>query len=290
MLRDRIRSFGLPEAARVTVERIWLVFWCLVPYPLAAQTPVIQIGGGTCSPETLNGTYSLSLDGRNVGSAGAFTAAMQGIGTATFNGKSQQVLFAMMANTNQTTAIPLTWSGTYSVSVGPSEPCMAFVSFDPPVNAAFTLGVYNNPAGNVANSFVMAGQGGPSQTGVYTFTGSGSAVPASCTTGILTGAYAFKAAAVALSAGSISGVGDVAGSLQFDGEGGVSSQWSVSGGPMNSTITGQYSVASGCTASATVTDAAGTAWTLFLTVTATSDFVVSGVSKSLMFIGSGHAL
>jgi hypothetical protein len=276
----------------MTLERILLVFFCVVPGPLAAQTPlVIQIGGGTCSSETLNGTYSLSLEGRNVSSSGAFTASMQGIGTATFDGKSQQVVFVMMANTNQSTAVPLTWGGTYGVAAGGPENCATNISFATPENAAFTLGVYNNPTGNVAKSFVMAGQGGVTgQAITYSFAGSGSAVPASCTASTLNGAYAFKASAVDLSAGSISGVGDVAGLLQFDGESTLSSQWSVSGGPMNSTTAGQYSVASGCSASATMADAAGTAWTLFLTLTGTSDFVVSGVSNSLMFIGAGHTL
>lgn len=278
----------------MTLERILLVFCCLVPGPLAAQTPlVIQIGGGTCSSQTLSGTFSLSLDGRSVSSSGALTGAMQGIGTATFDAKSEQVVLAMTANTNQATGIPLTWSGTYGIASGGPENCAANLSFAPPANGAFTVGVYNNPTGNLATSFVMAGQSAPTAGGQpipYTFTGSGSVVPAACAGSMLSRAYAFKASAVALSAGAISGVGDVAGLLQFDGAGGLSSQWSVSGGAMNSSVSGQYSVASNCTASATVTDAGGTVWTLFLTVTGTSDFAVSGVGKSLMFIGAGHAL
>jgi hypothetical protein len=57
--------------------------FCLLGAPLLAQT---QIGGGTCNSSSLNGTYALSLTGRAVSATGTFTNALQGNGSATFDG------------------------------------------------------------------------------------------------------------------------------------------------------------------------------------------------------------
>ena len=84
--------------------------FCLAA-PLMAQ---MQIGGGTCSSASLNGTYSATLTGRDVSSTLTFSKALEGIGTATFDGQSK-VAFTLTTNTNQSSGISQTLSGTYTM-------------------------------------------------------------------------------------------------------------------------------------------------------------------------------
>src|ERR1700683_1409711 len=83
----------------------------LMAAPLMAQ---IQIGGGTCSSASLNGTYSLTLSGRDVNSSVTFAKVLEGVGTATFDGQSK-VTFNLTSNTNQSSGISQTWTGTYTL-------------------------------------------------------------------------------------------------------------------------------------------------------------------------------
>ena len=73
-------------------------FPCLLAWPLLAQN--VRIGGGTCNSSTLNGNYALSLTGRQVTSAGAFTNVSQTMGSATFDGQST-VKISLAADTLQ---------------------------------------------------------------------------------------------------------------------------------------------------------------------------------------------
>jgi len=253
---------------------------CLPAVPLAAQT---QIGGGTCSSASLSGIYSLTLSGRDVSSSATFSKVSQGIGTATFDGQSK-VTFSLTTNTNATAGVPQTLSGTYSLQAN----CLGLLNLATGDTASFTLAAFNNPLQAIANNFLITGQ-----DGVYSFTGSGNLVPASCTASLLSGTYAFNATEFPLTAGSISGVGNISGLLTFDGTSAVTTTWYVSQTTTTTdTTSGQYSVASGCTAAARVTDPAGTAWTLVFTITTTngSDFILSGASPTLMFTGSGRTL
>src|SRR5690348_2035364 len=74
----------------------------------AQTTPV------TCSAATLNGIWSVDLTGRVVSSAGAFSKAYYGIGTATFDGVSA-VTFTLTTNTNQAEGVAQTLAGTYTL-------------------------------------------------------------------------------------------------------------------------------------------------------------------------------
>ncbi len=95
----------------------------LIATPMLAQT---QIGGGICNSSTLTGTYALSMSGRQVSSAGAFTSVLQADGSATFDGLST-VTIAVSENTNQAVGTPLNWSGTYSVQSN----CLCWVALAP---------------------------------------------------------------------------------------------------------------------------------------------------------------
>ncbi len=258
---------------------------CLV-LPFLAALPILaqpQIGGGTCSSSTLNGTYSLTLSGRDLSSSVIFTSLLQGIGTATFDGLSK-VTFNLTNNTNKTSGLAQTQSGTYSIQSN----CIGTVSITSGDTATYTLGVYNNPTGTAATAYFITGQ-----DGTYSLLGSGNTVPATCTAGTLTGTYAFNGNGDALTSGAISGVNDISGLLTFDGTSAVLGTWLVaaSGTSTTSTISGTYSVASGCTATATVKDTSGNSYALVFTITSTAGaFINSGVSPLIMFSASGRPL
>lgn len=257
-----------------------VILLSLAAVPLAAQT---QIGGGICSSASLSGIYSLTLTGRDVSSSVIFSKISQGIGTATFDGQSK-VIFSLTTNTNSASGVSQNLSGTYSLQAN----CIGVLNLATGDTASFTLEAFNNPTLSLSQNFLITGQ-----DGVYSFTGSGNLVPSSCSASLLSGTYAFNATAFALIAGSVSGVGNISGLLTFDGMSAVTTTWYVSQTTTtNDTASGQFSVASDCTATASVTDAAGTAWALTFTITTTdgSNFIVAGASPSLMFTGSGRTL
>src|SRR5580693_9058272 len=96
------------------------LLFVLLAAPLLAQT---QIGGGTCSSSSLNGTYAVSLTGRQVSASGTYTSVLQANGTATFDGLST-VNIKLAENTSLAAAAALTWSGNYNVQAN----CIAVVN------------------------------------------------------------------------------------------------------------------------------------------------------------------
>jgi hypothetical protein len=253
---------------------IWLL--CLSPLGLCAQP---QIGGGTCSSASLSGMYSVTLSGRDVSSSLNFSKILQGIGTATFDGLSK-VSFVLTNNTNQAAGVSQTFSGTYSLQAN----CVGVMNITTGDTASFTLEAYN-----LGKNYLITGQ-----DGTYSFAGSGGTLPASCTTGTLSGTYAFNGNGFPLSSGSIAGVNTISGLLTFNGGGTVTSTWYVAANGSVTTITtsGEYMVGAGCTGSAAVTDSTAHTYTLLFTVTSTngSNFLVSGSDSQLMFTGSGRLL
>jgi uncharacterized protein (AIM24 family) len=253
---------------------IWLVL--ISSAPLLAQT---QIGGGICSTASVSGNYSLTLSGRDVSSAVVFSKALQGIGTATFDGLSK-VSFTFTGNTNAALGVAQTLSGTYTMQSN----CVGTLSIATGDTASFSLESYNQ-----GKSFLLTGQ-----DGVYSFTGSGSILPPSCAAALLSGVYAFNGNGFALSSGTVAGVNAISGLLTFDGKSSVTGLWYVAANGTSTTVTtnGQYTVAAGCTASATIATTLGAAYNLVLTITATngSNFVVGGANAQLMFSGSGRTL
>jgi uncharacterized protein (TIGR03437 family) len=273
-----MEDMGMKLYGLTLICLLWCLL-CLLASPMSAQT---QIGGGICSSASLNGTYSLTLTGRDVGSSVHFTNVSHGVGTATFDGESK-VTFSLTTNTNQTFGLAQTLTGTYSLQAN----CLGAVTITSGDSATFTLEAFNNPDLTLSRNFLIAGQ-----DGVYSFTGSGSLLPVSCAASLLSGAYSFSASAFALTSGSVSGVANISGLLTFDGSSAITASWSIAGSTaITDTASGQYTVAPGCTGKATLTDQGGSAWTLLFTITATngSNFVLTGASSTLLFSGAGRA-
>lgn len=77
----------------------------------------MQIGGGTCSSSSsLSGVYSLTLAGRDENASLVFAKVLDGIGTATFDGRSK-VTFSLTNNTNQASGPAAIWTGACSLSL-----------------------------------------------------------------------------------------------------------------------------------------------------------------------------
>ena len=148
---------------------------CMMPAASLMAQP--QIGGGTCSSASLSGNYSLSLNGRDVGSAVTFLNVIEGIGTATFDGQSN-VTFSLTNNTNESTGRVQTYSGTYSLQAN----CIGGLTLTTGDTASFGLESYDQ-----GKDFLLTGS-----DGTYSYTGSGSVLPATCSASLLSGVYAFN--------------------------------------------------------------------------------------------------
>ncbi len=254
-----------------------MVFWAalLVAAPLFGQP---QIGGGICSSASLSGSYSLTLTGRDVSSSVTFSRITEGIGTATFDGQSK-VTFSLTNNTNQAFGMAQTLSGTYVMQAN----CIGSITIVTGDLAAFSLEAYNE-----GKNFLITGQ-----DGVYSFAGSGGTLPTSCSASQLSGNYSFNGTGFALSAGAVSGVNNISGTLQFDGKGAVSGTWYVAGAStITDSLSGKFTVTSACTGNATVGDSVGNTYALLYTLTAAdgSNLVLSGSNSTLMFIGNGRTI
>lgn len=240
---------------------------------LAQTTPV------TCANATLNGTYSLVLTGRDVLPTAALTKVFLGVGTATFDGNGN-VTINLNITTASSTSAAQKWTGTYSL---PSS-CLGTLTVSIGDVALFTLIPYNS-----GNDFTITGQ-----DGTYEYTGTGAPQPAACLAATFSGTFAFTGNGYALSSGAITAVNAISGLLTFDGVSAVSANWTVATGSSaaSDTLTGKYTISSTCTASATLTDSNGVAYSLNMTLT-TSDganfgLVISNASNA--FTGAGHEI
>ena len=226
---------------------VLLSFLCLLAAPLAAQT---TIGGNPCNSASVNGPYSVSITGRQVTTAGAFTNVFQANGTATFDGLSA-VTMALTVDSNQSVGSSVTWSGTYSLQSN----CVGVVTITKGGSATLNLAVFNNgvAAGNLAANFVLSGNDAS-----YSYSGNGNVQPTGCSASLLTGIYTFNATGYTLSGTSVNGSAAAVGLLQFDGQGHVTANVTFSPANSNtSSLTGSYSVSSNCLGSATLSDGKG---------------------------------
>ena len=216
-----------------------LTLVCLPAMPVLAQT---TIGGGTCTSSTLNGTYEFLLNGRQVTATGAVSRVFQGVGTAAFDGLSK-VTLTMTTNTvgpSQSFGTPMVYSGAYSLQSN----CVGSISINSGDTGAFTVTAYSG-----GQAFAVIGS-----DATYAYNGSGNLQPATCPA-TLSGVHEFNATGSALSGASVTSILDVAGALQFDGQGNVTANWTQVSNLATSAIaaTGTYSVGSACLASATLT-------------------------------------
>jgi uncharacterized protein (TIGR03437 family) len=251
-------------------------FFCLAAAPVFAQT---TIGSGTCNSSNLNGTYEVSLNGRQVLSTGATSKLFQAVGTAAFDGLSR-VTLTMTANTvttSQSFGTTLMYAGTYSLQSN----CLGSISITTGDTATFTLESYNQ-----GKAFALVGS-----DATYAYNGTGNAQPSTCPS-TLTGVHEFNANGSSLSGASVSGVLDVAGVLQFDGQGNLTANWTqvANLATTNITATGTYTVNSSCGASATLTDSQNNKYAVSISIYSTApDFALAVSSPQLVFDGSGAA-
>ena len=259
---------------------------CLIATPLLAQTTsTTSIGGGTCNSSSLNGTYAITLTGRQVTSAGAFTNVFQANGSASFDGLST-VAISLTADTLQALATSLPWSGTYSIQSN----CEGQLTVNTGGSVTFNLVLFSvGSAGGT--SFLLTGN-----DATYTYSGSGNAQPASCSVGMLSGVYTFNATGFTLGSTGVSGAADGAGLLQFDGQGNVTINLTpVLIGPPSSALaaTGTYSI-SNCLWSGTLTDTKHS-YSMSLSISSanktasTTAFVTFSRSGNFMLSGTAHA-
>jgi uncharacterized protein (TIGR03437 family) len=253
-----------------------LTLYCLPAAPLLAQT---AIGGGTCTSSTLNGTYEFLLSGRQVTAAGAVSRVFQGVGTATFDGLNK-VTFTMTANTigaSQSFGTPTVYSGSYSMQSN----CVGSIATTSGDIGTFTVEAYNE-----GKAFAVIGSDAN-----YAYNGTGNLQPATCPV-TLSGVHEFNATGSSLSGASVTGVLDVAGVLQFDGQGNATASWSQVSNLTTSqvTATGTYSVGSTCLATATLTDTANNKYALSLSFNSTAPaFALAISSPQSVLDGSGAA-
>lgn len=252
---------------------------CLLTIPFVATaqttTPPPPV---TCTAATLTGAHSLMLSGRNVSSTAVLSKIALSVGTATFDGAGN-VTFSLTTNTNQSGGVLQPESGTYSL---PSN-CLGALNITTGDTATYTLIPYNS-----GKNFSLTGQ-----DATYAFTGGGGMAPAACVTATLSGSYAFTGNGYSLNSGAIAGVNTISGLLQFDGAGAVTGNWTVStgGNATPDAAAGKYTVASNCTASATVTDSNGAVYNLSFTVTSAdgANFQVLLANSTSSFTGNGHS-
>jgi hypothetical protein len=248
----------------------------LLAVPLLAQP---QIGGGTCSSATLNGGYSATLTGRDLTSAVAFSNTTEGIGSVVFDGQSK-VTFTLTTNTNKTSGIAQTLSGTYSLQAN----CVGALTITSGDSASFSLESYNQ-----GKDYILTGE-----DGLYALTGSGSVLPATCPASLTAGSYPFNGTGFGLTSSTIATVFNVLGVIQFTGTNGVAINAYVAsnGSSTNLSATGTYTLTPNCSATAKVTDALGNSYALVFEFTSASgdNFILSSSSAASIFSGSGRVL
>ena len=254
-----------------------LLFTLVCTAPAFAQT---VIGGGTCTSSTLNGTYELLLSGRQVTATGSVSRIFQGVGTASFDGLSK-VTFSMTANTvgsAQAFGTPTVYSGSYSLQSN----CIGSIGITTGDVATFTLETYAQ-----GNTFAVIGS-----DAAYAYNGTGNIQPATCPT-TMTGAHEFNGTGSVLSGVSVTSNLEVAGMLQFDGQGNVTGSWTQVSNLSSTAVsaTGTYTVGSNCLATATLTDTASNKYSLSMSFDSTSPaFALAVSSPTLLFDGSGAAM
>jgi hypothetical protein len=240
------------------------LFSSLVAMPILAQT---TIGEGTCSSSTLTGNYAASLFGRAVTlpggtQAGELSNVMVAVGTVNFDGLSK-VTFSMSEDTNIATNTALSWSGTYSVQSN----CVGSVNITTGDSATFNLAISLGGTG-----FVITGN-----DTTYALEGDGNTQATGCSNSTLSGVYVFDATQgfSSLTKSSAAGAGTISGLLQFDGQGNITADVSLSANALINGVTGTlpglqatgtYTMGSNCVGHGTITNSVAGAFALNFSV------------------------
>ena len=254
---------------------------CAAAAPLLAQT---QIGGGVCNSSSLNGTYAVSITGRQVNQSGTFTGVFQANGSATFDGLSK-VTLQLTSDTIQLVGMPLSWVGTYSMQAN----CAGVATITSGGSATLNLAVYNQ-----GNDFLLTGK-----DATYEYSGSGNTQVSGCSVAMISGPYTFNATGFGFVGNGIGGVSDADGLLQFDGQGNLTMNVNVATGasaPGPLTASGPYRISSNCLGSATLADSKGNSYLMSLSVyagnsTASTDlFATTAQASKFIMAGSAHTV
>jgi uncharacterized protein (TIGR03437 family) len=245
----------------------------LLATPGAAQL----ISGGTCSSSSLNGTYSLALNGRAISPAGNLGGSFLGIGTATFDGVSA-VTFTGTDDTNLASGTAFTYSGTYAL---PSN-CYGTITLASGSTATFMLVAWDS-----GKQFNVAGT-----DATYTYSGHGDNALPACATPTLSGAYSYIASGSTLTGTAQTGAADESGIFQFDGQGNVTASYALTSGgtaAASVTSTGTYTVASSCLARATLTDSNGQVNNLNFVIEGSYGQALELIEANSQFVRAGSA-
>jgi len=206
----------------------------------------------------------------------------QGNGSATFDGLSV-VKVTMTTDTTQLVATPVTWSGTYTMQSN----CAGIVTITSGGSAVLNIVLYDTGA-----DFLVSGN-----DATYSYSGTGNTQPSGCSAATFSGVYMFTSTGYSLASGSVNGVANGTGLLQFDGVSSVTVNITQSGSgnaTTTGTATGSYSLSSTCVGSATLTIAGGGSIVLAFSVTNSTDVTAAGFyvtvaeSGKLLTSGSGH--
>ncbi|MGO9255385.1 MAG: hypothetical protein ACLQU1_03655 [Bryobacteraceae bacterium] len=239
-----------------------------------------------CAAAMLDGTYYFALGGR-VTTAGAVTKILAADGAATFDGQSK-VTFTVTSNAvngSQVFGTPAVYSGTYAIQSN----CQGTISLTTGDTATMEMVAYSIDATTQqARAFTLVGT-----DATYAYNGGGSVQPSACAVSTLSGTWPFSGTGNSLSGSTVTGVLDMAGELQFDGQGNVTASWTQASNTATSTVsaTGTYSVTSACLGAITLTDTAGIKYASSVSVygAAAANFEWVLTDPQLIFAGTGRS-
>src|ERR1039457_6709394 len=239
-----------------------------------------------CTASTLNGTYELVLSGR-LAPVGITTKILSSDGAATFDGLGK-VTFTLTSNAvngSQSFGVPLAYSGTYSLQSN----CQGSIDINSGDTATFAVVAYSIDATTQqARTFNLVGT-----DATYAYNGGGTVQPAACALSTLSGEWPFSANGNSLSGPTNTGVVDLAGVLQFDGQGNVTVNWTQASNTATANVsaTGTYTVTGACLGSLTLTDTANQTYAGSVSVfgAAANNFEWVAANPQLIFTGVGHA-
>jgi uncharacterized protein (TIGR03437 family) len=241
--------------------------------------------GAGCAASTLNGTYEFVLGGR-LAPGGVTSRILAADGAATFDGQSK-VSFTLTSNAvngSQAFGTQVVYSGTYSLQSN----CQGSINITSGDTATFAMVAFNiDTATQQARQFTVVGTDAS-----YAYNGGGNIQPSPCAVSTLSGTWPFSGVGNSLSGSSNTGVVDIAGVLQFDGQGNVTANWTQASNTATANVsaTGTYSVTAACLGTLTLTDTASTKYAGSVSIfgVAAPNFEWVTTDPQLIFTGVGH--
>jgi hypothetical protein len=243
-----------------------------------------------CSTSSLSGSYYMTLAGR-LSPGGVASKILSSVGTATFDGAGHVTfnLTASSVNGSQVFGAPLTYSGAYTIPAS----CQGSISLTTGDTASLTLVAYNfDTTTLLAKNFVFVGT-----DATYAINGSGSLQPSVCANSTLSGAWAFSGTGNSLSGTTNTGLDDLAGVMQFDGQGNVTASWNqaTNSATTSFSATGTYTVTAGCTGTFSLTDTSSNTYSAAISVYGVdeygfpNDYQFVMTTPQLIFTGTGRS-